>query len=104
MEYSTRLPFPNAAYGPSKAAAAWLTIQIDIEEPWLNSISLAPGWVHTELGDGGAKTFGVDEATIKQMMISVEESVESMVQVLSKSSKAEHGGKLVLYNGDILPW
>ncbi|EXJ92343.1 hypothetical protein A1O3_00893 [Capronia epimyces CBS 606.96] len=101
---NTRLPFPNAAYGPSKAAAAWLIIQINAEEEWLHSFALVPGWVHTDLGDGGAVAFKVDQATVNNMMIEVGTSCDGMMEVLSDTSKAKHGGKLALYDGNTIPW
>ncbi|KAK0726758.1 hypothetical protein B0T26DRAFT_747165 [Lasiosphaeria miniovina] len=81
---SAPLPFSNAAYGPSKLASAWYTLKIHLEDDWLHSFSLCLGWVHTNLGDA-AKAFGVDE-------------------VLSATTKAEHGGKLILYNGETVAW
>ncbi len=101
---STRLPFPNAAYGPSKAAAGWVTIQINEEEKWLNAFGLVPGWVHTDMGDSGAKAFNVDDKTISQLMISVDTSCDGMMKVLSDTSKGKHGGKLVLFDGKEIPW
>ncbi|KAK3369752.1 hypothetical protein B0T24DRAFT_533011 [Lasiosphaeria ovina] len=101
---SAPLPFPNAAYGPSKLASAWYTLKIHLEDDWLHSFSLCPGWVHTDLGDAGAKAFGVDEVTQAKFMIGLEESCDGMLKVLSTTTKAEHGGKLVLYNGETVAW
>ncbi|KAK5058957.1 hypothetical protein LTR84_011221 [Exophiala bonariae] len=101
---TVRLPFPNAAYGPSKAAAAWLTIQINDEDQWLHAFALSPGWVHTDMGDTGAAAFNVDEATVKALMIDVDTSCNGMMEVLSKTTKAEHGGKLISYDGSITSW
>ncbi|KAM7188882.1 hypothetical protein V8F20_010391 [Naviculisporaceae sp. PSN 640] len=98
------LPFPNGVYGPSKAAASWYSVKIDMEEKWLHSFALSPGWVHTDLGDGGARAFGVDEATQAQLMVSVADSCDGMIKVLGSTSKAEHGGKLVEWTGTILDW
>ncbi|XXG99374.1 hypothetical protein Hte_005711 [Hypoxylon texense] len=98
------LPFPNAAYGPSKGAAGWYTLKIDMEEPWLNSMALAPGWVHTDLGDAGALSFGVDEETKAKMMIDVDTSCDGMMKVLADTAKAKHGGKLIMWSGEVLPW
>lgn len=38
------LPFPNAAYGPTKAMAHWLTKAIHIEEPELTAFPIDPGY------------------------------------------------------------
>lgn len=75
-----------------------------MEEPWLNSTALAPGWVHTELGDAGAVSFGVDEATIARLMIGLDESCDGMMKVLAATSKERHGGKLIMWTGEVLPW
>ncbi|KAL9108975.1 MAG: hypothetical protein Q9227_006371 [Pyrenula ochraceoflavens] len=101
---SSPFPFPNAAYGPSKGAAAWYTLKIDMEESWLNSMALGPGWVHTELGDAGAKGLSVDEATQAKYMIGIEESCDGMMKVLAETTKERHGGKMVNWNGEHQPW
>jgi norsolorinic acid ketoreductase len=75
-----------------------------MEEPWLNSMALGPGWVHTELGDAGAKSFNVDEATQAKLMIGIDESCDGMIKVLQETSKAKHGGKLIIWNGEHLAW
>jgi len=97
-------PLPNACYGPSNSASAWFSIRINAEDSWLHSFSLGPGWVHTELGDGGAKTFGIDKATQDKLMISVDESCDGMMKVLAETTKAKHGGQLVLYNNETMAW
>jgi hypothetical protein len=47
---------------------------------------------------------GVDTATQEKLMIGVEESCDGMMNVLATTTKAKHGGKLVLYTGDAIPW
>ncbi|OTB08762.1 hypothetical protein M426DRAFT_161258 [Hypoxylon sp. CI-4A] len=101
---SNPLPFPNAAYGPSKLAAAWYIVKINMEDDWLHSFSLSPGWVRTELGTGGAISFNVDEETQAKYMIGVDESCDGMIKVLAETTKAKHGGKMVLYNGETSDW
>lgn len=63
-----------------------------------------PGWVHTDMGDSGATAFNVDEGTVKALMIDLDTSCNGMMEVLSKTTKAEHGGKLVAYDGSIFSW
>ncbi|KAK1988403.1 hypothetical protein LZ30DRAFT_699461 [Colletotrichum cereale] len=101
---NTQPPLPNACYGPSKSASAWFSIRINEEDSWLHSFSLAPGWVHTDLGDAGAVCLGVDEATQAQLMIGIDESCDGMMKVLAETTKEKHGGKLVLYSGGTMPW
>ncbi|KAL8380822.1 hypothetical protein RB595_005219 [Gaeumannomyces hyphopodioides] len=102
--HNSQPPFPNSAYGPSKSASAWFSIRLDAEEEWLNSFSFHPGWVHTEMGDKGADAFDVDQATRDKLMVSLDDSCDGMMEVLAKTSKAEHGGKLVLHSGSPVPW
>ncbi|KAI1766298.1 hypothetical protein GGR53DRAFT_464534 [Hypoxylon sp. FL1150] len=96
---ANQLPFPNAAYGPSKAAANWLTIRINTEDDWLNAPVLVPGWVQTDLGNAGAVGLGFEKASI-----TVDESCDGMMKVLATTSKAKHGGKIVLYTGEVQGW
>jgi len=60
--------------------------------------------VHTELGDAGAVGLGVDKATQDQLMIGLKDSCDGMMKVLAETTKAKHGGKLVLYSGDTMAW
>ncbi|KAI8255738.1 putative beta-1,3-N-acetylgalactosaminyltransferase 2 [Colletotrichum sp. SAR 10_98] len=88
-------PITNGAYGPSKAAANWFGIRINAEEDWLNAFILSPGWVQTDLGNAGARYFGLKEASI-----GVDESCDGMMEVLANTTKEKHGGKMVFYNGE----
>lgn len=99
MEKSNQLPIPNGAYGPSKAALNWFGVRINAEEDWLNAWVMSPGWVQTDLGNAGARAFGVGEAPV-----GIEESCDGMMNVFGTSSKEKHGGKLVLYTGEISGW
>ncbi|TVY78230.1 Norsolorinic acid ketoreductase [Lachnellula suecica] len=101
---NSQLPLTNGVYGPSKAASAWYSIRINEENSWLNSFSLVPGWVHTDLGDSGATGLGVRKEQQDKLMIGVDESCDGMMKVLAETSKAKHGGKLVLYSGEPIPW
>ncbi|KAI0119552.1 NAD(P)-binding protein [Daldinia grandis] len=89
-------PIPNAAYGPSKAALHWFTVRINAEDDWLNAFVTGPGWVQTELGNAGARGLGVEQAPL-----GVDESCDGMVRMLTISTKAEHGGKMVSYDGEV---
>ena len=60
--------------------------------------------MHTGLGGAGAVGLGVDNATREKLMIGVDESCDGMVKVLAETTKAKHGGKLVLYTGNTMAW
>ncbi|TDZ25141.1 Norsolorinic acid ketoreductase nor1 [Colletotrichum orbiculare MAFF 240422] len=90
-------PISNSAYGPSKAALNWFGVRINAEEDWLNAWVLGPGFVQTDLGNSGARFFGLEEAPL-----SVDESCDGMMRVIATSTKERHGGKMVSYDGEIL--
>lgn len=96
---SKQLPIPNSAYGPTKAALNWFTIRINAEDDWLNAWVMSPGWVQTDLGNSGARALGLESA-----YITVKESCDGMMKVITSSTKENHGGKKVLYTGDIEEW
>jgi len=75
-----------------------------MEDDWLHSFSLSPGWVHTELGDAGARSFGIDEETLAKLMIGVDESCDGMFKALAVTTKAEHGGRLLEWTGKVIEW
>lgn len=56
------------------------------------------------MGDKGAMGLGADKAMQEKLMIGVDESCDGMMKVLAATTKAKHGGKLVLYNGETMAW
>ena len=53
------IPFPNAAYGPSKAALHWISKKIHLENPELVAFPIDPGFVQTDMGNTGAQALGL---------------------------------------------
>lgn len=92
-------PLTNGTYGPTKAVINWYTIRINAEDPWLNAFVMNPGWVQTDLGNAGARHFGLEQAST-----TTDESCDGMLKVFLNTSKAEHGGKMVTYDGSIWEW
>ncbi|KAK0758277.1 hypothetical protein N5P37_009579 [Trichoderma harzianum] len=90
-------PVPNAAYGPSKVLVNWYGVRINAEDEWLNAFVLEPGFVQTDMGNNAAQILGIGEAPT-----SVEESVGGLFKVITTATKETHGGKVVLYTGEIL--
>lgn len=89
----------NAAYGPSKAAVHWLTKRMDGEEEKLAAFVITPGWCQTDMGNGGAKAFGYEEAPVN-----VEESCSRMVELIEGATKESRGGRFWDYTGDLAVW
>jgi hypothetical protein len=104
---SDQLPIPNAAYGPSKAAANWFIVRINAEEPWLHSFGMDPALVKTDLGRAGADRLGLTEEILVSMgidYITADEACDAMVTILSTTSKQKHGGRLLTWKGEISAW
>lgn len=98
MYYRRRQPpIPNAAYGASKSVLPWYGVRINAEDEWLNAFVIDPGWVQTEMGNAGARHFGISEAPVTE-----ESSVNGMFSVLTTTTKKQHGGKIVSYTGEVL--
>ncbi|KIW24334.1 uncharacterized protein PV07_10055 [Cladophialophora immunda] len=104
-------PVPNSAYGPTKAVVNWLTVRIHAEDDWLTTVAVHPGLVDTDLGSSGIRWLihesgyefikGFD---LEKSMISVGQSCDGIVKVISESVRDKHGGKLVSYTGEIIDW
>ena len=77
----------------------WYGVRINAEDEWLNTFVLDPGFVQTDLGNEGARAFGMEQAPT-----TVDESVGGMYQVLTTATKNKYGGKVVLYTGEVQTW
>ena len=77
----------------------WYGVRINAEDEWLNSFVLDPGFVQTDMGNKGAKAFGMVEAPLK-----VDDSTDGMYKVLTTGTKEKYGGKCVLYTGEVQEW
>ncbi|KAH6717085.1 hypothetical protein BKA61DRAFT_477458 [Leptodontidium sp. MPI-SDFR-AT-0119] len=92
-------PIPNAAYGTSKAAVHWLTKRIDAEEEKLTAFVISPGWCKTEMGNTGARHFGMAEAIVEPA-----DSCRAMVELIDAATKETHGGMLWDVQDGLLAW
>lgn len=95
------LPPVLSPYGASKAALNWIVQRLHREENWLTSFVVHPGLVLTDMGSAiipeGAnpKLFGA---------ITVEESVENLLNLISQAKRETEGGIFKNYDGNPLPW
>ncbi|KAL1799539.1 hypothetical protein ACET3X_003576 [Alternaria dauci] len=94
-----QLPIQNAAYAPTKAMVHWYTIRINSEDPWLNAFVLDPGWAQTDMGNGAAHLYGLEQAEI-----TVDTSCDGMIKVISESTKEKDGGKMIGWDGGVRGW
>jgi norsolorinic acid ketoreductase len=51
------------------------------------------------MGNSAAKGWGLDSAPD-----TIEKSTSGMVDVITRGTKEEHGGRVVLYNGKVQEW
>ncbi len=82
----------NYLYRSSKAAANMVvkSLAIDLKHYGINVVAFNPGWVKTDMGGPNA-------------LISTEQSVSGMRQVISKLTIAD-SGKFFDYDGQVIPW
>jgi NAD(P)-dependent dehydrogenase (short-subunit alcohol dehydrogenase family) len=82
----------NYLYRSSKAAANMVmkSLAVDLRAKGIIAVAFNPGWVKTDMGGPNA-------------MISVEQSVAGMRQVISKLTLTD-SGKFLGYEGNEIPW
>lgn len=103
MEQLVGLPVSaGSPYGGSKAALNWFIRRLHFEEPWLTSFVFHPGLVETDLAIAAVGQNSLENLS-NFGAISVDTSVASMVDVISKGGK-ELGGTFQNYDGTTLPW
>jgi norsolorinic acid ketoreductase len=87
---------PWFCYGVIKTAVHYTASQLHLENTWLTSVTLSPGWVRT---DGSAV---LSNALGVQPPLSVEESVEGCMKVIDEASRDRFSGELVEHTGEII--
>ncbi len=93
------ISFDCTPYGASKIASTYVVRKIHFENPGLIAFPIHPGWVQTEMGNAGAEAAGIEKADI-----TLEQSVAGLTSVIDKASREETSGKLMNYDGNVLPW
>ncbi|KAK0637465.1 putative NADP(+)-dependent dehydrogenase [Bombardia bombarda] len=82
-----------ASYGASKAALNYLVRRAHVENEWLTAFVINPGFAQTDMGNSGARHFGMEKA-----WITVQESVDGVVKLVDNDGQAT-GGKFFNYDG-----
>ncbi|KAL1948582.1 hypothetical protein VTO73DRAFT_10388 [Trametes versicolor] len=83
-------PRAVASYSMSKAALNMFTYKVKMERPEWVAVTLAPGWVKTDLG-------GADAA------LEVADSVRGILKVVTEATVAD-SGKYLRWDGAVIPW
>ncbi|KAI4704390.1 putative secondary metabolism biosynthetic enzyme [Alternaria sp. BMP 2799] len=92
-------PFPMAAYGMSKVMLHWMVCKAHFDHPELTAFVLDPGFVQTDMGNEGAKTFGMEKA-----FITVEDSANFLVSTIDKATREETSGHFPTIEGGDFKW
>ena len=79
---------------------SWYGIRINAEDEWLNTFILDPGYAATDMGAYVIGLFGLP----MEALTPPDEIADGMFKILRTATKEEHGGKLVLYTGEITAW
>lgn len=66
------------AYGASKAAVNYLMRMVHLEEEWLTSMVICPGWTQTDMGDNAAKSRNFGERAPVPLDVSIKGVVEEV--------------------------
>jgi hypothetical protein len=56
-------------------------------------------WVQTDLGNNGAHHFGYETAPLK-----TEDVTAGIVKIVGEATRDNYSGKLVQWDGKVLPW
>ncbi|EPE34560.1 NAD(P)-binding Rossmann-fold containing protein [Glarea lozoyensis ATCC 20868] len=93
------IPFPNAVYGTTKAAVHFITKHIHQEHDNIIAFPIDPGWVQTDMGNGGAVIYGLEKADID-----VNTSVTGLTKVIDAATRETHSGRMWIYTGEEHSW
>ncbi|KAM0518055.1 hypothetical protein ACHAPE_004457 [Trichoderma viride] len=87
------------AYGASKAAVNYLMRMVHLEEEWLTSMVICPGWTQTDMGDGAAKSRNFGERAPVPLDVSIKGVVEE-IDGLTRTEKS----RFASYDHIDRPW
>ncbi|KAI1407199.1 NAD(P)-binding protein [Hypoxylon sp. FL1857] len=96
-----KYPLPMGAYGASKAAAHFLVRKLHFEhaKEGICIFAVDPGFVQTEMGNEGARLFGLNEAIIK-----VDHAVNFVVDQIDSATREKTSGRFPCINGGETEW
>ncbi|KAM0443808.1 hypothetical protein ACHAO4_010390 [Trichoderma viride] len=87
------------AYGASKAAVNYLMRMVHLEEEWLTSMVICPGWTQTDMGDAAAKSRNFGEKAPVPLDVSIQGVVEE-IDGLKRTEKS----RFASYDHIDRPW
>ncbi|KAK1147563.1 hypothetical protein N8T08_000905 [Aspergillus melleus] len=87
------------AYGMSKVAGNYFIRRAHFEHEDIITLAVDPGFVQTDMGNRGARAKGLEVATL-----TVEQSVNGIIQVIEQATKSTTSGQFLGHNGEQVPW
>ncbi|KAI4623419.1 putative secondary metabolism biosynthetic enzyme [Alternaria sp. BMP 0032] len=78
-------PYPNISYTGSKALANVMVRKMGMENDWLITLCIHPGLVQTDMGNMGARAFGLEKAPL-----TLEDSSKNTAHIVDNATKKEH--------------
>ncbi|OTB08087.1 hypothetical protein M426DRAFT_317191 [Hypoxylon sp. CI-4A] len=92
---------PMGAYGASKAAAHYLVRKLHSEhaEEGICVFAADPGFVQTDMGNEGAKIFGLDKAVVE-----LNDAVNFLVDQIDSATREKTSGRFPSLNGGETEW
>ncbi|KAH8884936.1 aflatoxin biosynthesis ketoreductase nor-1 [Thozetella sp. PMI_491] len=86
--------FLLGSYGAAKLALNYLVRRAHFETPWLTAFFMDPGFAQTDMGNAGAKRFGMETA-----FVTVKDSVDGITKRLDGATREETSGNFYSYAG-----
>ncbi|KAF9698776.1 hypothetical protein EKO04_002712 [Ascochyta lentis] len=95
---------PLSAYGASKALGNFFFKWLSLEQQDIIVWSQNPGMVATEMAKAAFEEVKLQGLDLASMAISVEQSCQAMLQVISNATLESAHGKFLAHDGEELPW
>ena len=96
-------PLPGGAYGPSKAAANWISkaIHAQYSDQGIVSVAIHPGFIATGMGRAACESW---KLPVEMAADTVDDSVRGLLEVIDGATEEGISGKFVTQKGQELGW
>ncbi|KAK3313685.1 hypothetical protein B0H66DRAFT_643192 [Apodospora peruviana] len=105
VDVEENAPYLLAGYGTTKAALNYLVRRAHAENDWLTAFVINPGFAQTDMGNSGARHFGMEKAWVtvagarhfgmEKAWVTVEDSID-------EGTRESVSGKFLQYDGEEL--
>lgn len=87
-------PYLLGSYGSAKCAVNYIVRRAQFENPWLTAFTVNPGFAQTDMGNIGAKAFGLEKA-----FVPIDVSVKGLLQHIDNATRDKVSGKFLSFDG-----